>query len=93
MTKYAVMIETAGGRCDFPVTGLATREEATAAMRACAEYDMNEMGEPASAIKDWRDGSLLAPGGIYSVVEQDAALDELLAEREAERRNPELRSW
>lgn len=93
MTKrYAVMVETVGGYCAFPVTGL-THGDALAAMRQVAESDMREMGLAVSEIKDWRDGSLLAPGGIYSVTEQDDDLNELLAEREAIRRNPELRNW
>lgn len=81
-TQYAVMIETAGGYCHFPVTGL-TKDEAVTAVREIAEGDMREMGLDASEIQDCGDGSLLAPGGIYSVTEQDDDLDELLAERAA----------
>lgn len=85
MTKqYAVMIETAGGYCAFPATGL-TKADAAARMREIAEADMREMGMDAGEIEDWGDDSLLAPGGIYSVTEQDDELNELLAERAAAR--------
>lgn len=80
--RYAVMVESAGGYCAFPATGL-TRDDALVTMRRIAESDVREMGLGASEIEDWGDGSLLAPGGIYSVTEQGADLDELLAERAA----------
>jgi hypothetical protein len=72
MTTYAVLIETAGGHCSTSGTGL-TRADALVRMREVAEYDMREMGLGPDEIEGWRDGSLLAPGAIYSVIAEDSS--------------------
>lgn len=71
--QYAVLIEEAGGRCTQLGSNM-TRGEALVMMRKIAAYDMREMGLDASEIQERREGSLLAPGAIYSVVEDGMAL-------------------